>query len=185
MWSFIFSCFKDIGVTVVGGEHHSASSSSFANKKRKLDGEEKIIRKKPGNKADITFVADRMEIGCAEFALSDADDCAKVIGEVGLKCPAMLKIMLDKLGEQEAGIDQQLNLPGLLIYGNRIIFIFLDMPNKNVTRVTKVGSLAFPSCVEMFAVPALKLFKHLIVVKQVMKNNLSLLSSAGKDDFFE
>ncbi|KAI8365583.1 hypothetical protein BD560DRAFT_401970 [Blakeslea trispora] len=185
IWSFVFTCFKDIGVTAVGGEHHSASSSSFANKKRKLDGDEKITRKKPGNKADITFLANKMEIGCAEFALSDDDECTKVIREVGLKCPAMLKIMLEKLGEQEEGIEQKLNLPGLLIYGNKIVFIFLDMPNKNVARVTKVGPLAFPSCVEMFAVPALKVFKQLIVMKQVIKNNLSLLSVAGKDDLFE
>ncbi|KAI8327391.1 hypothetical protein BD560DRAFT_442211 [Blakeslea trispora] len=60
----------------------------------------------------------------------------------------MLKIMLDRLDEYEAGIAQQLNLPGLLIYEDNLHF--LEHDGLQCRKSDKGGILSFPELCACF-----------------------------------
>jgi hypothetical protein len=54
--------------------------------------------------------------------------------------------------------------------GYRVTIITLDKPFKNVYRVNEIAKLKFPTTVDIFAVPALKVYK--VIIQMNFKKDL-------------
>ncbi|KAI9274632.1 hypothetical protein BDA99DRAFT_432095 [Phascolomyces articulosus] len=175
VWHFIEKCYDESKIVVRSGEKVSNASSNRINGDRFVKGTEKMKKMEIGHKVDLLFTHEKQEFGCGEAGLKGDKNGMKAMIESNLKLPRLLKDMLCELVYESPSKIRDTKVAGFIISGLNLTLIVMDSPAGCLTRVSKIGPLAYPTTPEVFAKKMIPLLMLTWQVKSLMKESVRLI----------
>ncbi|RIA86827.1 hypothetical protein C1645_828657 [Glomus cerebriforme] len=182
IWSVVFD--QDFGdfktISVVRGESASLASGSRKNAERKTTEERRKMGRRGGWILRSITNGDKQEFGAGEAGKHWVDkNGTKLLKEVGLKLPKILKDMLLHLMKKADWNEEQcakIQTVGLIHAGLMIMTVFLDNPKGYVCRIQRGELMEVPDNVENFP-SILIVLASVLNIKVVVQETIKAVQS--------
>ncbi|OBZ80776.1 hypothetical protein A0J61_11175 [Choanephora cucurbitarum] len=179
LWSFVYHLYDISEIKALLGERSSGATSFARNQSRSLEVSNTRIRKNIGAKLDILYKWYSNEVGSCEVGKNDVESTDdKYINDGLMKLPKTLKDMLCVLQRENPEKVSSLKSIGLLIMGNKLELIVMDVPVGNhISRISRTMPFGFPSSIEQVNTNFLPLLELAWKGKQAMEELVAVLKN--------